>query len=460
MIKFKTMLCIIPVFIMLQGCNGILEPVLLSGNTKETLGNVQEEFNINIKALTSQSAVKANKDPYSRELMITGSGTRANVFTESDFLSINIPRKLKNKNYILGKGDKLTFEFMNEFMGDNVKWPPMASSRDYILGKGDKLTFEFMNEFMGDNVKWPPMASSRDYILGKGDQLTFIQVKDSKNTDAFFNSSTGEIVQEGFEGDKVLSTKGIIGSDGNILLLGIGNISVEGKTLSNVQTEVRNLFIENGLTPNFQLEITDFQSKKAYLIQKNISTKVLPLNNSSILLKQLILNIEEFVIPTDALTVITLKRSKEIFRIPLEKILDFNTPDIWIQDNDQIEIDHLKYKPGQVYALSGAGSAKIIPIAPSKRETLADVLFTEEGALKNLHAKRSEIYLLRGEGPVDAYHLDAQNVSRILVAAKTELRPNDIIYVADRPIISFSRLLSEITPLRMLLRDVKDSNIP
>ena len=428
MIKFKTMLCIIPVFIMLQGCNGILEPVLLSGNTKETLGNVQEEFNINIKALTSQSAVKANKDPYSRELMITGSGTRANVFTESDFLSINIPRKLKNKNY--------------------------------ILGKGDKLTFEFMNEFMGDNVKWPPMASSRDYILGKGDQLTFIQVKDSKNTDAFFNSSTGEIVQEGFEGDKVLSTKGIIGSDGNILLLGIGNISVEGKTLSNVQTEVRNLFIENGLTPNFQLEITDFQSKKAYLIQKNISTKVLPLNNSSILLKQLILNIEEFVIPTDALTVITLKRSKEIFRIPLEKILDFNTPDIWIQDNDQIEIDHLKYKPGQVYALSGAGSAKIIPIAPSKRETLADVLFTEEGALKNLHAKRSEIYLLRGEGPVDAYHLDAQNVSRILVAAKTELRPNDIIYVADRPIISFSRLLSEITPLRMLLRDVKDSNIP
>ena len=214
------------------------------------------------------------------------------------------------------------------------------------------------------------------------------------------------------------------------------------------------------MTPNFQLEITDFQSKKAYLIQKNISTKVLPLNNSSILLKQLILNIEEFVIPTDALTVITLKRSKEIFRIPLEKILDFNTPDIWIQDNDQIEIDHLKYKPGQVYALSGAGSAKIIPIAPSKRETLADVLFTEEGALKNLHAKRSEIYLLRGEGPVDAYHLDAQNVSRILVAAKTELRPNDIIYVADRPIISFSRLLSEITPLRMLLRDVKDSNIP
>ena len=62
-------------------------------------------------------------------------------------------------------------------------------------------------------------------------------------------------------------------------------------------------------------------------------------------------------------------------------------------------------------------------------------------------AKRSEVYLLRGQNPSVAYHLDAQNVSRILVAAKTELRPNDIVYVADRPIISFSRTLAEIAHL-------------
>jgi hypothetical protein len=47
-----------------------------------------------------------------------------------------------------------------------------------------------------------------------------------------------------------------------------------------------------------------------------------------------------------------------------------------------------------------------------------------------------------------------------LVAAKTELRPNDIIYVAERPIISFARTLEEITPLRNLLRDIQNDNIP
>jgi len=113
-----------------------------------------------------------------------------------------------------------------------------------------------------------------------------------------------------------------------------------------------------------------------------------------------------------------------------------------------------------VFALSGAGNAQVVSIDPSKRETLADILFAKNGALNNLLAKRSEVYLLRGKNPSVAYHLDAQNVSRILVAAKTELRPNDIVYVADRPIISFSRTLAEILPLRILLRDIQNDDIP
>ena len=143
-----------------------------------------------------------------------------------------------------------------------------------------------------------------------------------------------------------------------------------------------------------------------------------------------------------------------------DQILDPKSQDIWIIDGDHIEIESLNYKPGQVFALSGAGSAHVVSIDPSKRETLADILFTKSGAFNNLLAKRSEVYLLRGKNPSVAYHLDAQNVSRILVAAKTELRPSDIVYVADRPIISFSRTLSEILPLRILLRDIQNDEIP
>ena len=59
-----------------------------------------------------------------------------------------------------------------------------------------------------------------------------------------------------------------------------------------------------------------------------------------------------------------------------------------------------------------------------------------------------------------AYHLDALRPTRLIVADTMELRPNDILYVAEQPIISFNRALATIVPLRILLRDIQDENIP
>ena len=108
----------------------------------------------------------------------------------------------------------------------------------------------------------------------------------------------------------------------------------------------------------------------------------------------------------------------------------------------------------------GGVSPQIFKINPANRETLADVLFTSGGPLSASSAKRSEVYLLRGSSPVVAYHLDAQSPTRLIVADAMELRPNDILYVAEQPIVSFNRTLATIVPLRILLRDIQDENIP
>lgn len=251
-----------------------------------------------------------------------------------------------------------------------------------------------------------------------------------------------------------------VGPRGNILINNIGKVSAMNRTLDDIHAEIKNILIKKGIKPDFQLELTKFASRKAYFIQKNVESTVITLTSSAITLRELILKNKKLGVPTTSLSIITLKRNGQVFRMTEDKILDPKTHDIWIIDKDQIEIKNLTYKPGQVFALSGAGSARVVSIDPSKRETLADILFSKNGALNNLLAKRSEVYLLRGKNPSVAYHLDAQNVSRILVAAKTELRPNDIVYVADRPIISFSRTLSEILPLRILLRDIQNDNLP
>ena len=108
----------------------------------------------------------------------------------------------------------------------------------------------------------------------------------------------------------------------------------------------------------------------------------------------------------------------------------------------------------------GGVSPQIFKINPVVRETLADVLFTSNGVLSSAGAKRSEVYLLRGNNAITAFHLDAQSPTRLIVADAMELRPNDILYVAEQPIISFNRALSAIVPLRLLLRDIQDDNIP
>ena len=64
------------------------------------------------------------------------------------------------------------------------------------------------------------------------------------------------------------------------------------------------------------------------------------------------------------------------------------------------------------------------------------------------------MYLLRGDDPVIAYHLNALNTSRLIVAEAMELRPNDILFVSEQPISSFNRALERVFPLRNLIGSV------
>ena len=576
MTRFKHIVCGIASILFLQSCSEILEPVSLFGAKKDIItGAEQEEFEIKVKSLTFKTTKKANNTPYSRQLIYKGSGSRANVLNEADFLKSNFPKSLSSPNYILDVGDKLIFTQLNEFETEIAQWPTNSGVSEYLLGPGDELSFT------------QPKENNQDVTVTLDENGQLIPLQEEERV--------GLIV-----------TRGVIGTNGNILLFGLGNVSAANRTLDNVRTEVRNILIRNGLAPNFQLEISEFNSKKifvtgdssgtnqpifldnlpitlkevalranvsksyenfalvkltrngkefrltakqlfdlgapeiiiqdndqveieiirnrstnveavigskgnllipnvgsvsaanrsldnvheeirtilirkgikpnfqlelkgsvnknVYLVQKNVGSQVLPLINSNTTVRQLLLKNNSISnhtsTPASSLTVITLKRNGKAFQMTGDQLLDPKAPDIWVADNDHIEIENLTYKPGKVFALSGAGNAQMVLIDPSKRETLADILFTPKGAINNLMAKRSEIYLLRGQKPSVAYHLDAQNVSRILVAAKTELRPNDIVYVADRPIISFSRLLLEIAPLRILLRDIREDNIP
>ena len=580
MTNFRLIICCIASSLLLNACNKILEPVSFFGGKQGVEAqSVQEDFEINIKSLTFESARDANKAPYPRRLMQTGAGSEANVLNEADLMTSNMPPSSESNDYLLGIGDQLLYTQLNEFVTSPTQFPAQPIEADYLLGVGDELTLIQLNEVAGglgniisnipqtgndennrnaakpqssENVlKTSGLVGTNGNILllglgsikAEGRSLSDVQTEvrnilirnglapsfqleitsfNSKKAFVTFpnpnkdlgnnivpitnlpitlkelaityglrpSSKDSTIVSLTRDGQKFRMTAGqlfdktsprivikdrdqieideaaststsieaVVGSRGNILIRGVGSLKAKNRSLAEVQADITRILMDKGLTPNFQLEVTGFESKKFFLVTENNGTKAVPLTDTVVDLKDAVLsNIATQTISQGSATfkVVELIRNGVSYRMSWQKMLSGGASNVLIQDGDTIKLKDFDYKLGQVFALGGAGNAELVPIDPSKRETLADILFSPKGALNNLLAKRSEVYLLRGRNPSVAYHLDAQNVSRILVAAQTELRPNDIVYVADRPIISFSRTLAELNPLRILLRDLQ-----
>ena len=209
---------------------------------------------------------------------------------------------------------------------------------------------------------------------------------------------------------------------------------------------------------DFQVKIAEFNSQKAIVSIPGKPGGVIKIHDTAIPLDEILTEMG-MAIDVNMITQINLRRGGKSFFFTLDELLKETKDRLYLNPDDQVSIQTLKYKNSKVFILGGI-TPQIFEIDPSVRQTLADILFTSGGALSKSSAKRSEVYLLRGSNPVMAYHLDAQNPTRLIVADAMELRPNDILYVAEQPIISFNRALATIVPLRILLRDIQDENIP
>ena len=271
-------------------------------------------------------------------------------------------------------------------------------------------------------------------------------------------------VDEGLS--NVITSEVVVAYDGSIIIPDIGKLKVAGKTLKDIEKEIKKLSQNNvGKWRNFQILVTGFNSQKAIVSVENrenvdsSNSQIIPITNIPLSLIEALTS-AGINIKKDTLTKIHLTRKGRVSSLLLRDLLSNPTRKIYLEDGDLIRVERLSYKPSKVFITGSGITPKIFNISPSNRETLADVLFTSNGVLSSNSAKRSEVYLLRGRDPIIAYHLDALSPSRLIVAEAMELRPNDILFVAEQPINSFNRTLQTILPLRILLRDINDDNIP
>ncbi len=106
---------------------------------------------------------------------------------------------------------------------------------------------------------------------------------------------------------------------------------------------------------------------------------------------------------------------------------------------------HYAYRTGEVRTPGR------VPLPFERSTNLADVLF-EDGGINIQFGDYAEIYVLRAEsdpqrnGGLTAFHLDAENAVNLVVATRREIRPNDVVFVAEQPVTSWNRAFSQILP--------------
>ena len=192
-------------------------------------------------------------------------------------------------------------------------------------------------------TSYPPKPSNENYKLGIGDELTLLQIDEIINQTPTANTSEENDslinVIPSDPSQRVIESSGRIGSDGSVLLLEVGRLNAAGKTLNQLRSEVRNILIRNGVSPRFQLEITQFRSQRAYLTM-NANSDVITLDDKQTNLRDILSSAGKGLEP-GVVTRVRLQRNLQSFEMNLRDIFSEIAPDITIKDRDHIFVEDI-----------------------------------------------------------------------------------------------------------------------
>ena len=246
--------------VLLTGCSKVLQTVDLNLNSKDS--SLQEEFNVIEKTLTIKEAKTQKSAPYSRIVLKNGRGKNARPISEQLALRSEFPKNNSPIEYKIGIGDTITFSRLIENNRSPLKktkiWPKQNVPTKYKLGIGDTIVLTLIKSTVDKNALTP---------MGfEGNQSVIINSQQNDNT---------------------IVSRGRIGSDGSVLLLEVGRLEANGKTLNDLRAAVRNILIRNGVSPRFQLEIVDFKSQKSYLTI-NSKSEIILLDDQKVTIRDIL----------------------------------------------------------------------------------------------------------------------------------------------------------------------------
>ncbi|MGM0534704.1 MAG: polysaccharide export protein [Pseudomonadota bacterium] len=251
----------------------------------------------------------------------------------------------------------------------------------------------------------------------------------------------------------------LVHADGTIHYPYIGNIEVEGKTV----TEIRRILTSRLSTyisdPQVEVSVAAFRSKKFYVSGAVVNPGVQPVTNVPITVLDAISQAGGAADNANWHQ-ITLNRSGADISLSLYEML---------QNGDMTQ--NRLMRPGDVLHVSSAENQAISIMGQVRnpgqiqsgreRISLTDALSRAGGVVEN-RAEPSGIFVIRGndrdsDKMATVFQLDISNAVALNMGAYFPLQPQDIVYVTSAPLARWNNVINLLLPSISLPGSVADS---
>jgi polysaccharide export outer membrane protein len=285
--------------------------------------------------------------------------------------------------------------------------------------------------------------SHRNYSLSPGDILSIYLWAYPEITPASTSVSSVESARaNGYQIDQ----------SGYIQFPIIGRYKAAGKSLSQVNRELRSQLSRYLKTPDVVARVLSYQGQR-YSVQGNVMKG-----------GQFYLSDQ----PTSVYTAlglaggvnaqqgnnasITLVRQGQTYHlnsIELEQA-GFSLHNLLIQPNDTLYVNSRENQ--KIYVMGESGKNQSLPMR-DQGMSLSDVLGESLG-LNPLSASRSKVYVVRSQpsgAQTEVYHLDLTSIADFGLANQFKMRSNDIVYIDASGLARWQRVINQIVPFSGLI---------
>lgn len=347
-------------------------------------------------------------------------------------------------------------------------------------------------------TRLPPSVDPGPYRIGIGDVLVLATRAPGSTVEELSGLLAAENRRQGY----------VVQDDGTISIPDVKRIAVAGDTLEMAEERVFRALVEAGLDPAFSLEVSEFNSRRVSIGGAVAHPGVLPLDLSPLYVEEALARTGGVTAADIDYVTIRIYRDGTLYQVPLNELYsNRNLPKIRLVDGDSVFVDtsydldlaqtyfmqqiqllqtrestrqnaisalNLEISlrrdeleesrrnfrsrlelgavdRGYVYLAGEVQKQRRFELPFEQRASLADALYAD-GGIPTISGNPAQIYVLRGAtepedfGSVTAWRLDARNAAALMTATRFELRPDDVIFVAEQPVTSWNRVISQITP--------------